>query len=113
MLALAILLLAPGDVTGIEVPAERIGTIAASLRVVIGEQPVSPGRGQARYVITIEGPGSLEIGPARLEDAFAAWRVGRQSSSWSADVAVRIERTLWLVQVKPGVVPLPGVRLQV
>lgn len=111
---LAFLLLAQAEETqGVGLPEQRHGDVVARLHVIVGEQSVSPGRAQARYRITIEGPPTLQVESPRLEDAFAAWRIPRQCSSWSADRKAHIEWVLELAQTKSGVVPPPGVRLRV
>jgi hypothetical protein len=97
----------------VDLGEQRHGDVVARLAVRVAEQPASPGRGQARYTLTVEGPPTLQLEAPRLEDAFAAWRVGRESSSWAQDGGARVEWSLALVQTKPGVVPLPGVRLRV
>jgi hypothetical protein len=96
----------------VDLGEQRHGDVAARLVVQVAEQPVSPGRAAARYVLTAEGPPTLQIDQPRLEDALAAWRVAAEASSWAGDGRARVEHSLDLRQTKPGVVPLPGVRLR-
>jgi hypothetical protein len=55
----------------------------------------------------------LCVEPPRLEDATDAWKVESRASSWIlGDKGVRWGETLDLVQVKPGPLPLPGVKVR-
>ncbi|MFO0842515.1 MAG: hypothetical protein U0797_08985 [Gemmataceae bacterium] len=92
---------------------QRHGDVVATLAVRVAEQALAPGRAKVRYLVSIEGPTTLQIDPPRLEDAFAAWRVGAEWSSWAGDGRARVDWLLGLEQTKPGAVPLPGVRLRV
>jgi hypothetical protein len=98
---------------GVELPARAGGGVTARLWVSVPEQGPAPGRGRARLTLSVEGPPALQVDGPRLEDALAGWRVAWRASSWAADGHARLEITLGLVQVKPGVVPLPGVHLRV
>ena len=78
------------------------------------EQGPGPGRARARLTLEVTGPAGLAVEFPRLEDALAGWRVQWAASSWSQlDGRVLWVQTLDLVQVKPGVVPLPGVSLRI
>lgn len=113
LLALLLLLAGPADGNGIALPEEVRGPIRARLRVTIPDEGAGPGRGRARIGIVVEGPAALAVQGLWLEDALAGWRIAAQTSSWSANGSARLERALDLEQVKPGVVPLPGIRLRV
>jgi hypothetical protein len=99
---------------GLELPPEHRGEIMATLALRVPEQGAGPGRGRVQLTIHVHGPAGFEVDGPQLEDALAGWQIRSAASSWSsADGADDWEETLELVQVKPGVVPLPGVTLRV
>jgi hypothetical protein len=98
---------------GYSFPAEHRGEMTAELSVRIPEQGPAPGLARAQLTLRVTGPPSSEVDGPRLEDALAGWRVQWAASSWSEhDGWALWVQTLDLVQVKPGVVPLPGVSLR-
>lgn len=107
MIALVALLLAPAE---IELPSVQRGDVTARLAIRVADRAAGPGRAEVRYAVDVQGPAWLEVGDPLLEDALAGWRVRWQASSWETG---RAALTLGLVQVKPGTVPLPGLRLRV
>lgn len=95
-------------------PAKGRGGVTASLVVRVAAQTPLPGTARVQVRLTAEGPADLKVEGPWLEDALSAWTVPPlQPSSHRANGACRWECTLDLVQVKPGVVPLPGVRIKV
>jgi hypothetical protein len=74
---------------------------------------VSPGTGPPHvyYALTVAGSPSLEVEAPQLSDLAGAWSV-RRSAAWRL-VGDRAEWTEVLVldQIKPGVLPLPDVKL--
>jgi hypothetical protein len=110
---LVVLLAVSSQPSGVELPTRQVGAVTAQVRVRVDEQPVSPGRGRARLTITVTGPKTLRVEGPRLEDALAGWRIAWQTSSWAEEDETIWETMLGLEQVKPGAIPLPGVRLRV
>jgi hypothetical protein len=114
-LALVLLLATPtqageGDFT---FPIERHGAMTATLSLQLPERGPAPGLARVQLTLRVTGPTGCEVDGPRLEDALAGWRVQWAISSWaSQDDQALWEQTLNLVQVKPGVVPLPGVVLR-
>jgi hypothetical protein len=114
-LCLAVLATVPGQVreSTFVFPPQRQGEVTATLALRVPEQGPAPGRGRARLTLSVSGPASVQVDEPRLEDALAGWRTEWAVSSWStADGKAGWEQTLELVQVKPGMVPLPGVTLR-
>jgi hypothetical protein len=94
-------------------PPQRHGGVEAVLEVRVAQQAAAPGLGAATYVLRFTGPAGLEVGPPRLADATGAWKPGWQSSAWSAEGgAVAMEEVVRLEQVKPGIAPLPDVKVR-
>ena len=108
-LSLLLLSAAPEEMT---LPAKVQGDVSATLSVRIADQPPQPGSAGVRLRFTVEGPAGFTVAEPVLEDALAAWSVAERTSSLRLD-GRRWECTLELVQVKPGVVPMPGVRIRV
>src|SRR5262249_17833231 len=75
------------------------------------EKGPSPGLARVRLTVTASGPAGLEIDP-RLEDPTEAWKANRYSAWRQADRGAVWSDTLDLVQVKPGVGSLPGLRVR-
>ena len=95
-------------------PPKVEGKVTASLSVRIAEQTPIQGSARVRLRFTVDGPADLFVEGPSLEDALAAWRgVTLRTGSYRPDEPARWECTLELVQIKPGVVPLPGVRILV
>jgi hypothetical protein len=93
-------------------PVER-GDVKVTLTVRVAERGPAPGQGRVTLTVVAEGPPELEVEPVQLEDAVAGWSAPRRASSWSSHGGrVTGAQTVELVQVKPGVVPLPGVRVR-
>ncbi len=118
MTALVLLLLtvvAPAErEPGLVLPPEHRGDVTATLALRVPEQGAGPGRGRVQLTIDVHGPDGLEVDGPQLEDALAGWQIRSAASSWSSsDSGEDWEETLELVQVKPGVVPLPGLTLRV
>jgi hypothetical protein len=93
-------------------PPKVWGDVSATLSVRIADQPPQPGSAGVRLRFTVEGPAGFTVEEPVLEDALAAWSVAGRTSAVRLD-GRRWECTLELVQVKPGVVPLPGVSIGV
>ncbi len=96
---------------GVMIGQQRQDRLIGELRVAVAEQPIAPGRAAVRYIITIHGPKTLQWRSPLLDDAFAAWRVQEQTSSLQQGELATLEWRLQLEQTKPGVLPLPGVRI--
>jgi hypothetical protein len=112
---LALLLVPPAIAAapGFTYPSQTGGGVTARLAVRVDDRGPGPGRAQATLSITVAGPAALEVESPRREDALDAWKVEWAASSWSqAHGRTSVEQTLQLVQVKPGVVPLPGLVLR-
>jgi hypothetical protein len=109
-----VLLLAPGiSQAGFNFPPRHIDGMTATLALQVPEQGPAPGLARVQLTLQVRGPGGLAVQYPRLEDALAAWRVEWSASSWSStNEEALCEQTLALVQVKPGVVPLPGVTVR-
>jgi hypothetical protein len=105
---LLLLTLQPADDDGYTYPPERRGELVAtfSVRVPEGTGPV-----RVYYTLTVEGGPQLEVESPELTDASAAWTAQR-SSSWSlANGQATWAEDIELEQVKPGLLPLPDVKL--
>jgi hypothetical protein len=99
---------------GLLFPAQRAGDVVATLALRVPEQGAAPGRARVVLTLHVRGPAGLEVEGPRLDDALDAWRVDWAASSWTSDDGTADwEQTLELIQVKPGMVPLPGVMLRV
>jgi hypothetical protein len=99
---------------GLVLPPQRKGAIIATLSLRVPEKGPGPGRGRVQLTLHVRGPESLDVEGPQLEDALAGWQVRWATSSWSSsDSEADWEQDLELVQIKPGVVPLPGVTLRV
>jgi hypothetical protein len=115
-LVLFLLMAAPAEERepGVVFPPQRKGNITATLEVRVPAQGPGPGRGRVQLTINVRGPRSLEVDGPQLEDALAGWQTQWAASSWSSgEGEADWEQSMELVQVKPGVVPLPGVTLRV
>jgi hypothetical protein len=80
----------------------------------VAERGPVPGKARVELTLNLTGPASLEIDPPRLEDAQAAWKIHRAASAWYQTDST--QHACWqaqLDQVKPGVVPLPALRVRV
>jgi Domain of unknown function (DUF4381) len=103
-----ILLLAPSADAGYTYPPERRGDMVASLNVEVLEG----GPALVDYTLTVTGGPHLQIEAPELVDATGAW-TARRSSAWAyADGQVTWTEFIRLDQVKPGIVPLPDVRVR-
>jgi hypothetical protein len=99
---------------GLVFPPVRKDNVTATLGLRVAQQGPGPGRGRVQLTIHVRGPANLDVEGPQLEDALAGWQTQGAASSWSSsDDQADWEQTLGLVQVKPGVVPLPGVTLRV
>jgi hypothetical protein len=105
LLLVALLVAAPTDDF-----VQRQGQVEARLRLDLPDEGAGPGRARVRLDVEVTGPEDLEVDGPRLEDSLAAWRVTRRWSSWRREGGrCVIATTATIEQVKPGVVPLPGV----
>lgn len=112
MILLAMLLLPPLP-EELTLPAKGQRGVTASLTVRVAAQTPQPGTARVRVRLVAEGPADMSVEGPVLEDALAGWKVPLRTSSYRVDGGCRWECDLELVQVKPGVVPLPGVRIRV
>jgi hypothetical protein len=101
-------LLLPAD-GGYTFPPERRGDLVANLNV---EVPEGSGPARAEYTLTVRGGPALEVDAPQLSDPAAAW-TARRSSAWAlAGGRVTWAEVIELEQAKPGLVPLPDVKLR-
>ena len=107
------LLLMPATPEEMTLPPKVRGGVTATLSLRIADQTPQPGTARVRLRLTAEGPADLAVELRPLDDALSGWRVPLRMSSIRPGERCRWECTLDLVQIKPGVVPLPGVRIQV
>jgi hypothetical protein len=103
-----ILLALPSDDAAYTYAPERRGDMVARFAV---EVPEGSGPVHVHYALTVEGGATLQVATPELTDPAGGWKVNR-SSAWT----MKDGRTLWtefieLEQEKPGVAPLPDVRL--
>jgi hypothetical protein len=86
--------------------------MAARLHVQVADEPDAAGFARVRLTVAVEGPPSLEVEPPLLGDATDAWKV-QQASAWHvAGGRAHWEATFDLRQVKPGLVPIPSVKIR-
>jgi hypothetical protein len=109
VLACLLLLAPPAADEGYTYPPERRGDAVATFTVRV---PEGTGPARVSYTLTVEGGPSLEVEPPQLEDTAGAWSA-RRSAAWALDAG----RVTWteeidLEQVKPGLMPLPDVKLR-
>lgn len=92
----------------------RRGDVEARVRVLVPDEGAGVGLARVRVLATVSGPAGLAVEGPRLEDGLAAWRATRRASSWREEGGrCVVGLSLTLEQVKPGVVPLPGLVLSV
>jgi hypothetical protein len=112
IVALLLVLNAPAE-EGYPIPPHPLGRATAELKIRVAEQGPGQGLGRVHLWITVRGPRGLEVEPAEIQDALAAWKIRLAASGWYADQdGERWEELIDLVQVKPGVISLPSVRLR-
>jgi hypothetical protein len=99
---------------GFAYPPQVRGATRAELTVHVAERGPVPGKARVELTLNVTGPASLDIDQVRLEDAQAAWKIHRAASAWYQ--TDNVEHVGWwaqIDQVKPGVVPLPALRVRV
>ncbi len=108
MFAVLLLLSAPADEHYTYPPVRKGGAeITFSVQV-----PEGNGRPVASYSLTVESGPQLQVEAPELTDPAGAWSA-RRSSAWSeADETVTWTERIELEQAKPGVLPLPSVKLR-
>jgi hypothetical protein len=109
VLAWLLLLAPPAADEGYTYPPEHRGHAVATFTVSV---PDGTGPARVWYTLSVEGGPSLEVEPPQLEDTAGAWAAHR-SAAWALDDG----RVTWteeidLEQVKPGLMPLPDVKLR-
>ncbi len=97
---------------GVALEPQTRGDMTARLEVQVAEQGPGEARASVWLRIRVEGPAELEVAPAQLDDPTSAWQAWRLSA-W----ALHGDRAVWaesirLDQLKPGVVPLPDVKVR-
>jgi hypothetical protein len=103
-----LLLLAPVTDDGYTYPPERRGDLVATLTVIV---PEGIGPPRVYYALTVEGTAELDVDSPQLSDAVAGWSVSRASAWTLTGDRVSWTEEIVLDQVKPGIVPLPDVKL--
>lgn len=112
MISLLLLLVLTSDPEdGVWLPDWSQQGLTARLNVRVAD-PIMPGLARVEMLVVVEGPSGLFIDGPRLEDARAAWRIARQTSSLAEDEWTQWECRLQLEQVKPGPIPLPGLQVR-
>jgi hypothetical protein len=103
----------PPQDKGYTSPPRRQGGVVLTLNVRVAEMSIAPGLARATLTLRVEGPAGLKVEPLRLEDATAAWKDQARSPGSARKGGRRVwTETVELAQVKPGVAPLPGVRVR-
>jgi hypothetical protein len=100
-------------------PPEKRGDAVARLEVAVQPPPPPPAKGErlsgavVRLTVTVEGRPQLEVEPPHLADVTDSWK-----QTFSQPTRSTIENhTIWrqtiqLEQVKPGVIPLPALKVR-
>jgi hypothetical protein len=97
---------------GVDFPAKQWPNMVARLHVQVADEPDAAGFARVRLAVDVEGPATLEVEPPHLDDAIDAWKV-RRASSWRIDEGkAQWEDSFDLRQVKPGLAPIPSVKLR-
>jgi hypothetical protein len=105
MFALLLLLVA------IDLEPRSADGLRGTLRLELPAEPEGIGLAGVWLHLHVAGSPTVEIDGPRLEDPLAAWRERVRLSAWQADGGVT--RSIYLVQRKPGPVPLPDVIVRV
>ncbi len=103
---------APARAEKVLLPRSPQDGLAAVLGVEVLEPVSTPGLAEVRYTVAVEGGPWLEVEPASLGDATAAWRVTSTQFGWLDGDRMTLTEVLELRQVKPGLVALPSVKVQ-
>lgn len=91
----------------------HFGDVEATLTVETAKKAPQSGTGEVILTLRVTGPATLEVEPPRLGDAAAAWKEQRQNSTRQPDKdKVQWRQVIRLLQVKPGVEPLPDVTVR-
>jgi hypothetical protein len=104
-----ILLIPPSGAASYTYAPERRGDMIATLTVAV---PDGTGPAPVYYALTVEGGPALQVAPPELTDPAGVWKALRSSAWSSTDGRVTWTEFIELDQEKPGVVPLPDVRLE-
>jgi hypothetical protein len=111
---LLVLLLFPARLhaQGVALESQTRGAMTARLEVQVADRGPGEAKASVWLRVTVAGPAGLEVQPAWLEDPRSVWKPWRLSA-W----AVEGGRVVWgqsirLDQLKPGVEPLPDVKVR-
>ena len=70
------------------------GDVTTALTIAVLEPVSTPGLAEVRYTVTVEGGPGLEVEPAKVEEAIAAWQVESTRYAWLQDGRLTLtERT--------------------
>lgn len=112
-LALAALLCAavagPGQ---IQPPDQVKGDIVARLTVKVADQPAGPGLAAATATVTVTGPITLQMEPARLGETVSAWASTSNFFGLLEGDRLTLTERIALKQTKAGQVALPSIAVR-
>jgi hypothetical protein len=98
---------------GTSLESRQRGDMTARLNVRVLDRGPGPERGTVRFTLTVEGSATLAVQPVQLTDATSAWKVAQRASAWTPDGdRVVWTQSIWLEQVKPGVMQLPDAKVR-
>ena len=96
---------------GFDFPPERRQAMVARLHIHVADAPDAAGFARIRLTILVEGSATLEVESPQLGDATNAWQTQRTAAWRSVDATVQWEETFDMRQIKPGVVPIPSLKV--
>lgn len=108
-----LLLLLPAPLWGqAALPVQERGGLRAWLEARVVETTGTPGLAEVVCTITVEGEPGLEVEPARVEDALAAWQASSARLCPPESEGRAVVEVVHLKQVKPGAQQLPALRVR-
>jgi hypothetical protein len=94
-------------------PAQERGGMKAKLLVQVQQRSSTPGLAEVVYTLTVEGEVGMEVEPAQVADAVAAWQVeATRSCLLEEGPPLLVKEVLDLRQVKPGQQALPALKVR-
>jgi hypothetical protein len=104
---------------GYAYPPEKRGDVVARLEVAVQEPPPPPAKGEpppgatVRLTVTVEGGPQLEVEPPHLADVTDSWKqTPTEPTRTVVENHAVWRQTLPLEQAKPGVVPIPALKIR-